>query len=59
MECEIKYTLGSAGGTFNDTKLSNFFGGYPSAAESNFAGDFYYFAFTKDVLSVDEMYSPS
>ena len=59
VECQIRYTVGSVGGAFNDTKLNNFFGGYPTAAESNFAGDFYYFKFTKDALSLNEMYSPS
>lgn len=55
VECEITYQTGVEGGTFNDTELKNFLGGYPVEG-SNFAGDFYYFEFTKDVLTVDEMY---
>ena len=54
VECAITYTIGTQGGTFNDTRLNNLLGGYPSAA-SNFAGDFSYFAFTKDTLTTDEM----
>ena len=54
VECEVKYTVGSEGGGFNDTVLKYFLGGYPTEA-SNFAGDFYYFSFVKDVLSVEEM----
>lgn len=57
VECTITYTKGSESNiVFNDTVLSRFLGGYNSA-NSNFAGDFYYFAFTKDVLETSEMYS--
>lgn len=55
VEVTVNYTVGSQGGTFNDTALKNILGGYPSDT-SNFAGDFYYFAFTKNVLVPNEMY---
>lgn len=57
VECEIIYTFGTKGGAFADTHLKNFLGGYPTSASSNFAGDFCYFAFTKDALSTSEMYN--
>ncbi|MBQ7327469.1 MAG: hypothetical protein IJX00_00695 [Clostridia bacterium] len=57
VECAITYTTGSQGSAFNDTRLKNFLGGYPTADASNFAGDFYYFGFTKSALTTDEMYT--
>ncbi len=55
VECQVIYNIGVMGGAFNDTCLSRFLGGYPVEG-SNFAGDFYYFEFTKDALTLEQMY---
>ena len=54
VECEVVYTKGVQGGTFNDTTISRVLGGYPTT--SNAKCDFSYFAFTKTALVTDEMH---
>jgi hypothetical protein len=56
VECTVNYTTGTQGGTFNDTRLNRLLGGYKTD-ESNFAGDFSYFAFTKAALTTGQMYT--
>ena len=58
VECEVTYSKGTEGGTFNDTTLSRILGGYPTTnSNSNARCDFSYFAFTKTALVTDEMKS--
>ncbi len=56
VECNVVYTKGSEGSAFADTRLNRLLGGYPAPGEhSNADCDFYYFAFNKSILSVEEM----